>query len=76
MFLTTHTKETYGADRRNDAAIVPHESHIVHTATLSASTNPDGGLTDHVPKDAMITARQFDLATEQATNVSTFSTLR
>ena len=38
-----HTKETYGADLRNFFASVPHESHIAHRATLSASTNPDGG---------------------------------
>ena len=65
--FSRHTKETDGADRRNYTASVPHETHIADTATLSASTDPDGGLTDHVPKDATITERHFNLATEQAT---------
>ena len=65
--FSRHTKETYGADRRNYSASVHHESHIAHRATHSTSKNPDEGLTDHVPKDVMITERQFDLATQQAT---------
>ena len=49
------TKETYGADRRNDTAFVPHESHINYSATLSASTKPDRKNTDLVLKDTKIT---------------------
>ena len=60
-----HAKETYSVDRRNYTAHVPHESHITHSATLSASTNPDGRLTDLVPKDTMIMERQFDFAKER-----------
>ena len=63
--FSRHMKETCGADRRNYTASVSHESHIAHTTTLSASTIPDGGLTDHVPKNAMITERQFDLAKDK-----------
>ena len=55
---------TYGVDRRNYTT-VPHESHITHSATLSASTDPDGRLTDLVLKDTMITERQFDPAKER-----------
>ena len=60
--FSRHAKETYSVDRRNFFANGPHESHITHSATLSASTSPDGRLTDLVSKDTMITERQFDFA--------------
>ena len=69
---------TYGVDRRNYTT-VPHESHITHSVTLSASTNTDGRLTDLVLKDTMITERQFDPANERMVNdqfESIFSALR
>ena len=63
--FSRHTKETYGADRRNCTAFVPHESHITYRATLSASTNQDRRLTDLVLKDTKITERHFDPAKER-----------
>ena len=64
LFLMT-SKETYGAGRKNSTACVPHECHITHSATLSASTNPDRRLTDLALKDTKITERHFDPAKER-----------
>ena len=60
-----HTKEAYGADRRNFSASGPRESHITYSATPSASTNPDRRLADLVLNDTKITERQFDPAKER-----------
>ena len=60
-----HTRKTYGVDRGACVASVPREIYNVHKAIRSASSNRDGGLTDHVPKDTMITKRQLDVATRK-----------
>ena len=63
--FSRHTKETYGADRRNFSASGPRESHITYGATPSASINPDRRLADLVLKNAKITERQFDPAKDR-----------